>query len=269
MNLENLLEQQGKLFSSKQGLNKDQKEQISFSAGSQTKIFRHRAVPFALKHKVEEELSTLMNQGFYCPGEPTQRKYMLGFSDIFRSTRALRDTYWADFKLSINKYVQAGLFPILQFKFIISNLSGGEKFAVIFLNGAYKYQCQITRANISRLQPTVVTLDTKCYHLECHVHHRYSKTMSEFLSGIRGVSCYLDDIVITGRNNEEHLTYIQTIFMRLEQCGLTRQVYKFKFVPDKIKYLGNVIYKNGIFPTTESIGPIMNCPEPTNTKELK
>ncbi|KII61207.1 Transposon Tf2-11 polyprotein [Thelohanellus kitauei] len=57
--------------------------------------------------------------------------------------------------------------------------------------------------------------------------------------------------------------------MRLEQCGLTIQVSKCTFLEDKIKYLGHVIDKNGIFRTTESIEPIMNCPKPTNTKELE
>ncbi|KII61803.1 Transposon Tf2-8 polyprotein [Thelohanellus kitauei] len=42
-----------------------------------------------------------------------------------------------------------------------------------------------------------------------------------------------------------------------------------KFLQDQIKYFGYVIDKNGIIPTTEYIEPIMNCPQPTNTKELK
>ncbi|KII62638.1 hypothetical protein RF11_01040 [Thelohanellus kitauei] len=47
------------------------------------------------------------------------------------------------------------------------------------------------------------------------------------------------------------------------------EAYKCKFLQDKIKYLGHVIDEKGIFTTSENIEKIMNCPETTNTKELK
>lgn len=43
----------------------------------------------------------------------------------------------------------------------------------------------------------------------------FQRFMEEVISGISGCAVYLDDILITGRNNEEHIKNVKTLFERL------------------------------------------------------
>ena len=45
-------------------------------------------------------------------------------------------------------------------------------------------------------------------------------TMDKILQGLNGVSCYLDDILITGRDDTEHLTNLKKVLERLEEYGV-------------------------------------------------
>lgn len=44
--------------------------------------------------------------------------------------------------------------------------------------------------------------------------------MEGLLQGCEGVSVYLDDILVTGANTEEHLRNLEAVLERLEAAGL-------------------------------------------------
>ena len=43
--------------------------------------------------------------------------------------------------------------------------------------------------------------------------------MDEVLQGIPGVICYIDDILVTGKDEESHLKSLKEVFQRLETHG--------------------------------------------------
>lgn len=51
--------------------------------------------------------------------------------------------------------------------------------------------------------------------------------MDQILLGIPNTHCYLDDILITGRNNGEHLKTLDQVLTRLEEYGLRLQREKY------------------------------------------
>ncbi len=59
--------------------------------------------------------------------------------------------------------------------------------------------------------------------------------MENLLQGIPGVCIYIDDILITGHTEEEHLTEVLT---RLSKAGLTLKKAKCSFF---LEYLGHII----------------------------
>ena len=48
----------------------------------------------------------------------------------------------------------------------------------------------------------------------------FQKLMENILSGIPNVVSYLDDILVTGNDDAEHLTTLKAVFNRLQQFGL-------------------------------------------------
>ena len=48
----------------------------------------------------------------------------------------------------------------------------------------------------------------------------WQRAMDQVLQGLSGVQCYIDDIILTGKTEEEHLTTMDQVLTRLEENGL-------------------------------------------------
>ena len=47
----------------------------------------------------------------------------------------------------------------------------------------------------------------------------FQRTINQLLHGLSGVMCYLDDIIVTGADDQEHLTYLVEVLDRLHARG--------------------------------------------------
>jgi len=65
--------------------------------------------------------------------------------------------------------------------------------------------------------------------------------MEKILQGIPNTACYLDDILITGGDDREHLNTLQKVFEWLHQWGLHLKQSKCSFMKNTVKYLGYII----------------------------
>ena len=93
--------------------------------------------------------------------------------------------------------------------------------------------------------------------------------MEGLLQGIPNVSVYLDDILITGKSDEEHLKTVEEVLVRLEKAGLRLKRSKCKFMLPSIEYLGHIISASGLQPTKEKVRAIAEAPAPHNVSQLK
>ena len=71
--------------------------------------------------------------------------------------------------------------------------------------------------------------------------------METILQGLKHVQCYnyIDDILITGSNEKEHLHNLEEVLKRLSQYGITVKEDKCAFLQDKVEYLGHQISLKG------------------------
>ena len=93
--------------------------------------------------------------------------------------------------------------------------------------------------------------------------------MESLLQDLPHVVVYLDDIVVAGSSEDDHLTNLDEVMTRLESAGLTLRQSKCVFGASNIEYLGHVINANGLHPSLEKVRAIQNAPEPRSTTELK
>ena len=75
----------------------------------------------------------------------------------------------------------------------------------------------------------------------------FQQTMDIVLQGLPGVVCYLDDIIVTGKDKTEHL------------CNLERVLNRIRF---KNMVFENMVSKNMVFEYTRSVP---SCKIPLNT----
>ena len=95
--------------------------------------------------------------------------------------------------------------------------------------------------------------------------------MSDVLKGLlgNGVTAYLDDIIVGGRNTEEHLTLLRAVLERLREAGLTVKSQKVVPCRRKLRFLGHLVSGVGIEPDPEKLQVIRTWPRPSSTKEVR
>ena len=93
--------------------------------------------------------------------------------------------------------------------------------------------------------------------------------MDVVLQGIPGCICYIDDILITGKDQEAHLKTLKGSVRRLEKHGFKLKRDKCGFLLPAVEYLGHHISKDGIRPLPSKVTAIKQAPAPTNVQELR
>ena len=73
----------------------------------------------------------------------------------------------------------------------------------------------------------------------------------------------MDNFLITGCTEAEHLKAFEEVFKCLSKAGLRVKLSKFKFMKSKIVYLGHKIDKDGMHPLPVKIHAVKDAPTPT------
>ncbi|KAK9722645.1 Reverse transcriptase (RNA-dependent DNA polymerase) [Popillia japonica] len=81
----------------------------------------------------------------------------------------------------------------------------------------------------------------------------FQNLIEQIFVDIPGVQCFLDDLLVTGRNDAEHVKHLEEVFKRLKDCGLKVQKSKCSFFKDSVEYLGHVISKDGLHTCEDKI----------------
>ena len=93
--------------------------------------------------------------------------------------------------------------------------------------------------------------------------------MDMILQGVPGAVCYIDDILITGKSEEDHLKNLKEVLTRLEKHGFRLKKDKCTFMANSVEYLGHRIDQEGIHALPHKVSAIVNAPAPTNVQELR
>ena len=152
-----------------------------------------------------------------------------------------------DFKLSINPVSSLDSYPIPKVKDLFSTLSGGKVFTKLDLQQAYQ------QLELDENSKQYVVINT---HRGLFWYNRlplgvwsatgiFQPTMENLLQDILKAVVYLDDILLTGSSEEEHLYTLQSILHRLESASLKLRRDKCKFLTSSITYLGHRIESEG------------------------
>lgn len=93
--------------------------------------------------------------------------------------------------------------------------------------------------------------------------------MENLLRDMPQVCVYLDDILVTGNSEEEHLDNLEKVLTKLEKAGLRLKKEKCSFFQASVNYLGYAIDGNGLHPMKNKIEAIRQAPKPTNVSQLE
>jgi len=93
--------------------------------------------------------------------------------------------------------------------------------------------------------------------------------MENLLQGIPHVIVRIDDILVTGPTQAQHLSNLEKVLLKLGRVGVHLKKSKCIFLAPEVIYLGNRVNKAGIQPVPEKVRAIRDAPAPKNIKELQ
>ena len=94
------------------------------------------------------------------------------------------------------------------------------------------------------------------------------KRMTEILTGLDGVLCLMDYILVFGQDEQEHNERLTRVLKRIQSAGVTLNPDKCEFKKE-LKFLGHVVDESGIKADQDKLSAIVEMEAPTNIPELR
>ena len=93
--------------------------------------------------------------------------------------------------------------------------------------------------------------------------------MSKILSGLPGIVCHIDDILIYGKDKDEHDTRLRAALEAIKNAGLTLNHNKCMFNQCSVSFLGHLINEKGISQDPQKIMAIAKMSQLTTVTQLR
>ena len=122
--------------------------------------------------------------------------------------------------------------------------------------------------NASRLLSCQASTTLGLVKFACSVYEFYQKQVSQIIAGLPGTVCLIDDIVVTGKDKQEHDQNLRAVLDRLSVAGVTLNREKCLFKQNSISFLGHVISGDGISADPKKVQAIQQMDPPCDVSEL-
>ena len=265
--LDNLLDEHKDLFKDGLGTIEPFTAKLNVQKDARPRFFRPRSIPFAIKPAIEQELDALEASGaitkvpyseWAAPIVPVPKK-----DGKFRIC--------GDYKVTVNQALEVDQYPLPKPEHLFATLAGGKKFTKLDLSQAY----QQLRLDEDSVKYTTVNTHRGLYQYTrlpfgiASAPALFQQLMDNILQGIPNVICYIDDILITGVDDAEHLNNLQSVFQRLQKHGFRLKKSKCEFLKSSVEFLGHRIDAEGLHTLPSKLQAIVDAPEPRNLPELR
>ncbi|KAK6761921.1 hypothetical protein RB195_022857 [Necator americanus] len=176
-----------------------------------------------------------------------------------------------DFSTGLNDALQLHQHPLPTAKDVFTKLNGGRLVTQIDFAEAY------LQVEVEEESKEMLTINTqrglyRYNRLPFGVKSApgiFQQIMDSMICGLEGVAAYLDDVIVTGRTQQEHRHNLEALFGRIQEYGLRVRLEKCNFLMPQIRYLGCIIDKDGRHPDLEKIEVIRQMPVPQNVAEVR
>ena len=231
------------------------------------KYFKARPVPHALREGIEKELEKSVREGTLIPVQFSD--WAAPIVPLVKEDKSVR--ICGDYKLTVNKFSKLDNYPIPKLEDLLVALAGGEKYTKLDMSRAY---------NQMELDPEARKFLTINTHKGLYQPTRlvygvssgpgiFQRSMEELLAGIPFVIVRVDDILISGSNDQEHCKTLEEVLTRIQAAGIKLNKTKCIFMADEVMFCGQRISKAGIQPAKDKIDGLKQAETPRNVSQLR
>ena len=266
--LQAVLDRHPAVFQEGLGTMKGFKARIHVEPNATPRFIPARSVPYALRDKVDRELTRLQEEGTLEPVEVSE--WAAPIVPVLKSDKQ-NVRICGDFRLTVNPISKLDRYPIPRVEDLFAKLTKGRLFTKLDLSQAYQ------QLPLDEESKRFVVINT---HKGLFRYTRlpfgissapgiFQRVIESLLQGIEGVVVYLDDILITGSTEQKHLETLEEVLSRLDKFGLRVKSKKCEFMRSSVTYLGHRIDATGLHPLPDKVQAIKNAPAPRSVQELK
>ena len=242
--LNDLLGKHSDLFKEELGTISGYEATLQVQADARPKFFKPRPVPFAIKGAIEAELDHLEASGVIT--KVVHSEWAAPIVPVPKKNGKFR--ICGDYKVIINQALDVDQYPLPKPDDLFATLAGGKKFTKLDLTQAYQ------QLKLDEESTKYVTINTHCglYRYTrlpfgiASAPAIFQKLMDSVLQGLPHVICYIDDILVTGTSDDDHLKNLSTVLERLQKHGFRMKRDKCEFLQPAVEYLGHKIDAEGL-----------------------
>ena len=267
LTLADLLDRHKALFRNELGTVKGTSAKLHVDPQTKPRFYKPRPVPYAMRERVGQEIDRLKHEGILQPVEFSD--WAAPIVPVLKNDGSVR--ICGDYKLTANQAAKVDTYPLPRIEDLLASLAGGKSFSKLDLAHAYQ---QIELEEESRKYVTINTHKglfqyTRLPFGVASAPAMFQRTMENLLQGLNNVCIYLDDILVTGSSERDHLDNLAAVLEKLEAAGVRLKRSKCHFMLPSVEYLGHKISDKGIQPTEAKIRAIVKAPAPNNVSQLK
>ena len=230
-------------------------------------LYAPRRIPVGLRDEAKKELDNMLAKGVIVPVEqPTD--WCSGLTIAPKPNGKIR--MCVDLTM-LNKGVRRETYPLPHISDMLAQLSKGCVFSKLDANAGF---WQVKLDAKSRFLTTFITpWGRYCFKRMpfgiSSAPEFFQRSMEKILSGLPGVLCMMDDVLVIGENENQHWSRLRAVLDRISRSGMTLRREKCEFGVHSITFLGHVVTPEGVKPDPKKITAILEMPEPTSKKEAR
>ncbi|XP_072376794.1 uncharacterized protein [Diabrotica undecimpunctata] len=231
--LDKILSKYSKLFQRELGRYNGEKVTLEIDENVKPVFHKPHPLPFAFREKVEVELKRLESEGAIeradnsLWGTPLVPVMKPNGKDI---------RVCANYKITVNKYLKDFNHPLPRIEDIFAALQGGQKYSKLdFLNAYNQLVLDDTTSELlSWSTPLGIYRIKRLPYGTKPACSIFQNVIEKVLQGCRSTVNFLDDVVVTGKDDREHLENLEEVLKRLERAGFRLNEKKCEFFKENI-----------------------------------
>uniref|UniRef100_A0AB38Z2N7 RNA-directed DNA polymerase n=1 Tax=Chalana errantivirus TaxID=3078400 RepID=A0AB38Z2N7_9VIRU len=228
--------------------------------------------PQALKEVVDKEIDKLLKDGII---RPSKSPYNAPVWIVKKKQDASKEEKYRlvmDYR-KLNLKTVSDRYPIPDTSTVLANLGENSFFSTLDLASGF-HQVKMAEADIEKTAFSINNGKYEFLRLPFGLKNApstFQRVIDDVLRDHIGKRChvYIDDIIVFGKNLEEHLQNLKIIFETLRNANFKINPDKSEFLKSEVEFLGFIVSTNGLKPNMKKIECIQKYPLPTTVKDLR